>query len=482
LIGLSHHLAPIEVREKMSCPEHRLPEALHALSERPGVHEAALLFTCNRTEIYAVVAGSEPAAAYSTLKAHLAAFHNVPEELFSPYLYCKSEAEAALHLGRVASGLDSLVLGEAQILGQVRTAFRAAQSASTAGSVLNALFQQALTCGKRVQTETSLRQGSLSIGAAAVDLATRIFGDLGGARALILGAGKMSELTTRDLVSSGVKFVVVANRTYDKAVELAARLGGQAIQYDSFLEAMTNADIVISSTAAPHPILKRDMLIPVLRKRRGKPLFIIDIAVPRDVEPGVADLDNVFLYNIDDLQEVAAEGAQGRAERAQAQAERIAEEEADKLLVRLRTRAVTPVLAQLRGRADQMADSRLALLRARLGPISDRDWETIAVQFRSLANELVLAPTLRLKREAHETGLPGAEAPLYDLANAARELFSLPDEGSPTPEPVAEALARPSAVNAEAGKAEGEKGKRAGTEITAEKDGVPADSLLEVGS
>ena len=413
-----------------------LPGALRALVARPGVHEAVLLFTCNRTEIYAVVAGSEPEAAFATLRSHLSAFHDVPESVFSPYLYCRTQSDAALHLARVASGLDSLVVGVAQILGQVRAALRAAQGASTVGALLHALFQQALTCGKRVQTETSLRQGSLSIGAAAVDLATRIFGDLTGARALILGAGKMSELTTRDLVSSGVQFVMVANRTYEKAVELAAQLGGQAIHYDSFPDAMITADIVISSTAAPHPILRRDMLTPILRKRKGKPLFLIDIAVPRDIEASVADLDNVFLYNIDDLQEVAAEGARGRAERAQAQAEAIAEEETARVLARLRTRAVTPVLADLRGHFDQMAESRLAVLRSRLGALSDREWAAIALHFRSFANELVLAPTLRLKREATETTASSDEAPRYDLASAARELFGLVENLTPDPFPM----------------------------------------------
>ncbi len=425
LVGLSHHLAPIEVRERLTCPEAKLPAALKALASRPGVHEAVLLFTCNRTEIYAVIAGADPDAAFAALRKHLSTFHEVPESLFAPYLYCRTQPDAALHLARVASGLDSLVLGEAQILGQVRTALRAAQEAASVGALLHALFQQALTCGKRVQTETSLRQGSLSIGAAAVDLATRIFGDLKGARALILGAGKMSELTTRDLVSSGVKFVMVANRTYGKAVELAAQLGGQAIQYESFPEAMVTADIVISSTAAPHPIVRREMLAPILRKRKGKPLFLIDIAVPRDIEASVGDLDNVFLYNIDDLQEVAAEGARGRAEKAQAQAEAIAQEETARLLARLRTRAVTPVLAELRGHVDQIAENRLAVLRSRLGPISDREWDAIALQFRSFANELVLAPTLRLKREATETGASSDSAPQYDLASAARELFGL---------------------------------------------------------
>lgn len=433
LVGLSHHHAPIDVREKLSCPETKLQDALVTLASRPGVQEAVLLFTCNRTEIYAVVGAADAETAFGVLRAHLSSFHNVPEHLFSSYLYCKTHTDAALHLARVASGLDSLVLGEAQILGQVRTALRAAQSASTTGGTLTALFQQALTSGKRVQTETTLRQGTLSIGAAAVELATRIFGKLSGARALILGAGKMSELTTRDLVTSGVKFVMVANRTYEKAVELAGRLGGEAIQYEGFLDAMVSADIVISSTAAPHPILRRDMLTPILRKRRGKPLFLIDIAVPRDIEPGVADLENVFLYNIDDLQEVAAEGARGRAERAQAQAEAIAEEEAAKFLARMRTRAVTPLLSQLRGQADRMAEDRLALLRSRLGALSARDWETISTHFRSLANELVLAPTLRLKREAHEAVDVGAPTPQYDLPAAARELFGLDEDASALP-------------------------------------------------
>ena len=453
LVGLSHHLAPIEVREQLSCPEHKLPAALQALFSRAGVQEAVLLFTCNRTEIYAAVSEADPEAAFAILRSHLAAFHNVAETLFSPYLYCKTQAETALHLARVASGLDSLVLGEAQILGQVRSAFRAAQEASTAGSLLNALFQQALTCGKRVQTETSLRQGSLSIGAAAVELATRIFGDLGGARALILGAGKMSELTARDLVSGGVPFVMVANRTYEKAVELATRLGGEAIQYGDFPDAMLTTDIVISSTAAPHPILTREILAPILRRRRGKPLFLIDIAVPRDIEAAVADLDNVFLYNIDDLQEVAAEGARGRAERGQAQAEAIAEDEAAKFLTRLRTRSVTPVLTQIRGRADRMVEDRLPLLRTRLGAISDRDWEVIAVQFRSLANELVLAPTLRLKREAMDQN-SASGPPQYDLAAAARELFGLPADAEPSGATLGDAPASVGPAGGSAGAAE----------------------------
>ena len=429
LVGLSHHHAPIEVRERFSYPEHVLPGALRAVLSCPGIREAAILSTCNRTELYALVSAPEQSGAFAALRQLLSQYHAVPEPAFAPYLYCKAEHEAALHLTRVASGLDSLVLGEAQILGQVRTALRFAQAEGAAGSAIHALFQQAMTGGKRVQSETDLRRGSLSIGHVAVELASRIFGNLKNASALILGAGKMSELTAKDLVSNGVKFVVVANRTYEKAVELAERLDGKAIRYDSFLDALLTADIVIASTASPHPILTREMLNPVVRKRRGKPLFIIDIAVPRDVDPDVANLENVFLYNIDDLQEVAAEGARGRAETAKTQAEQIALEEAARFLTRYRTRAVAPIISELRSQLDGMAKSRLEILRSRLGDLPERDWKIIATQLESLASEVALQPILRLKAEASKSSATQEETLHYDLATAARELFGL-KEGS----------------------------------------------------
>ena len=432
LVGLSHHHAPIEVRERFTYPEHALPGALRAILDCPGVQEATILSTCNRTEIYALVATPELQDAYSRLREHLADYHSVPQQAFIPYLYYLADQEVSLHLTRVAAGLDSLVLGEAQILGQVRTALRAAQKEETAGSAINSLFQQAMTGGKRVQAETGLRQGSLSIGHVAVELASRIFGDLSNASALILGAGKMSELTAKDLVSSGVRLVVVANRTYDKAVELAGRLGGKAIKYDTFLESLVSADIVISSTAAPRPILTREMLLPVIRKRRGKPLFLIDIAVPRDIDPDVANLDNVFLYNIDDLQEVAAEGTRGRTEKAKLHAEQIVAEESARFLTRYRTRAVAPVISELRSHLDTLAQSRLEILRSRIGEVSERDWKLIVAQMEALASEVALQPILRLKEEANRIGKLPEETPRYDLATAARELFAL-KEGVATP-------------------------------------------------
>lgn len=439
LVGLSHHQAPIAVRERLSCAEHALPDALAAVLACQGVLEAALLSTCNRMELYVVVEGSDLAAHYARLTRHLASYHQVPEAHFAPHLYCRAEQEVAEHLLRVAAGLDSLVLGEAQILGQVRNALRAAQETGTAGSALTALFQQAIASGKRVQTETGLGRGAFSVGHAAVDLAKSIFADLSHASVLILGAGKMSELTSRHLVENGVRFVVVANRTHEKAQAMAARFGGKAIHYDTFPEELVTADIVISSTAAPHPIVTRELLLPILRRRRGKPLFLIDIAVPRDVEPEVARLDNVFLKNIDDLQEVVAEEASGRQAEAE-KARLIAAEETEKFLAWYRGREAAPVIAQLRERLEQLRQDELTLLRSQLGSLSEREWQRIEAAMRSLTNKIAREPILRLKRAGENAGQ--AEDGHYDLLTAAREIFGLTEEGTaslslaPSEEPI----------------------------------------------
>ncbi|HLK58241.1 MAG TPA: glutamyl-tRNA reductase [Chthonomonadaceae bacterium] len=424
LVGLSHHRAPIEVRERLSCSEARITDALASLAALPGVSECAVLSTCNRMEVYSVVEGMEVGEAYAALSQHLSTFHETPQEAFEDYLFRQSDQDAASHLLRVASGLDSLVLGEAQILGQVRGALRAAQDARTGGSILSRLFQQALACGKRVQQETALGRGAFSIGHAAVELASRIFA-LPDATVLILGAGKMSELTARHLVSNGVRVVFVANRTYERAQTLADRLGGQAIHYDRFPETLVKADIVISSTASPHFVLHRDMVQPVMKKRRGNPLFLIDIAVPRDIDPEVGDLDNVFLYNIDDLQAVVADEAKGRAAEA-AKAENLVGEETAKFIAWYRAREAAPVITLLKAQMDQIAQRRLEMLRPKLSSISERDWQTIETHLRSLMNEAVREPILRLKRAQNEAqNGSGSDGAQYDLLAAAREIFGL---------------------------------------------------------
>jgi glutamyl-tRNA reductase len=421
LAGLSHHSAPIEVRERLSLAEHELPHALEALRACRDVREAVILSTCNRMELYVVFEG-DATQAESTVHRHLALFHNVPEWEFAPHLYFRSGQACVQHLLRVASGLDSLVLGEAQILGQVRSALRAGQQAESAGSVLNGLFQQALTTGKRTQSETGLSRGAFSIGHAAVDLARSIFDDLTRATVLILGAGKMSELTARHLRQSGVQFVMVANRTYDKAARVAAQLGGQAIHYETFPDALLQSDIVIASTAAPHPILKREMLLPVLKKRRGKPLFLIDIAVPRDIAPDVGDLENVFLFNIDDLQTVVEEDARTRGEEARI-AEGIVAEETERFLAWLRTREATPVIEAMTAKLERIRQEEFAVLRQKLGNLSEREWQAIEAATRAMMRKAGRDPLLRLKREQEER----RGETQYDLLQAAQELFALGD-------------------------------------------------------
>ncbi len=427
LVGISHHEAPIELRERLSCAPHALGGALSHLSGCPGVAEGVILSTCNRMEVYAAVHGANVEDAYHALTQHLAAFHKLPEAAFEARLYCKFEADATAHLLRVSGGLDSLVLGEPQILGQVKAALKAAQTAGSCGPILSKLFTFALAAGKRIRAETGLGKGGFSIGHAAVGLAQRILDDFSRARVLILGAGKMSEVTAAHLKRNGVQFVVVANRTFDKAVSLAQRLGGQAIQYDQFLDEMVRADIVISSTAAPHPILRREMLAPVMKKRRGKPLFLIDIALPRDIDPDVNGLENVYLRNIDDLQEYMAQDARARAGEV-AQAEQIVTAETASFLTWLRHRGAVPIIASLRSHLDDMTQERLDILRARLGTVNERDWQIIETQMRALMDQVALEPTRRLKR-AMQTPHPDAPKPAqYDLLEATRELFGLEEE------------------------------------------------------
>lgn len=425
LVGLSHHIAPIAVRERVNCSDVQLPAALLAASECAGVREVVILSTCNRMEIYALVDAPHLHAAYGRIIRHLAGHHRVPETELTPYLYTLHEQETVLHLMRVTAGLDSLVLGEAQILGQVKAALRSAQTAGAIGSTLTGLFQQSLSAGRRTQSETGLGKGAFSIGHAAVDLAGKVFGELSHASVLILGAGKMSEVTARHLRTSGVSTVLVANRTYARAEALALKLGGRAIQYDAFPDELRRADIVIASTAAPHPIITRSTLAPVLRKRRGNPLILIDIAVPRDIDTDVLSLDNVFLYNIDDLQAVVAQEAQGRHSEV-GRAENIIAEECSKFLNWYRTREAAPVITLLRQKLEQIREEELVLLRSQLPGLTEREWQKVEAGFRSMSTKFTREPILRLKRETAGALPPGdSEAQTYDLLTATKEIFNL---------------------------------------------------------
>ncbi len=327
LVGLSHKTAPVELRERLAFPEGRQAEVLKDLQGRTGIEEAVILSTCNRTEIYAV---SDAPDAPDRIAAFLSWAREISIEELGDKLYRHGEPESVLHLLRVAAGLDSLVVGESEVLGQVGAAYRTAAAAGMTRRSLHVLFQRALAAGRAAREETEIGRGSLSVGSVAVDLAEKIFGSLTGRTVLILGAGKISGLTAKHLASRGASAILVANRTFEKAQELAREHGGQAVRFDEWTTYLDKADIVISSTAAPRPIVTRETLSPALDRRGHRPIFLIDVAVPRDIDPDVERLDGVFLYNIDDLDGIVQEHAGARAQ-AVAKAEALVRREADRI-------------------------------------------------------------------------------------------------------------------------------------------------------
>lgn len=417
VVGLNHRTAPVELRERLTFRDTTLPRALRILRGRPSVSEAVVLSTCNRTEIYAAVDHVDHGRGITQF---LSEFHNIPVSDFAEHVYVYHDVEAIRQLFRVASGLDSLVLGEPQIVRQVRDAFASAAEAECTGTLTDGLFRSAIATARRARTETNIGKGGFSVGHAAVDLARSIFGTLGGTTVLVLGAGKMSELTARHLVAAGAKFVLVANRTHEKAVQLAERLGGRAIRYDDFPETMATADVVISSTAAPHHVVTRQTLTPVLRKRRGHPLFLIDIAVPRDIEPAVADMENVFLYDIDDLQDVVSDMARERGAEALS-ATAIVDEETQRFAAWWRSLDAGPLASQLAKKQNEIRAAELQRLHAQLGDVSDRDWAHIEAATRTMMNRVLREAITRLKHEMAED----SDEATYTLADAARELFGL---------------------------------------------------------
>jgi glutamyl-tRNA reductase len=303
VIGLSHHSSPVALRERFAFAEARVPAALQVLRTSRVAEEAVILSTCNRVEIYAVTA-LEPAAAFEALRQFLATCHNYSDPL-TDEIYSYGEPQSVHHLFKVACGLDSMVLGETEILGQLKKAYDLALQHGHTGGRLNKAFQRAFNVAKHIRTETNIQRGSVSVGSVAVELAEKIFSRLSDRDVMVIGAGDTSEKTARALLSRGARSIIVTNRSYDKAVLLAGQLGGRAIAFDDWTEEFQNIDIVISSTSAPHYVLDRARLEPVMKLRRNRPLLLIDIAVPRDIEPEVNFMENVFLYNVDDLQSIA---------------------------------------------------------------------------------------------------------------------------------------------------------------------------------
>ena len=312
VLGLSHHSAPVTLRERFAFAEARVPAVLQLLRDSKIVEEAVILSTCNRVEIYAATSLDAPKA-FTELKEFLLKCHDYRDPL-NDELYALGEPQSIQHLFKVASGLDSMVLGETEILGQLKKAYEVALGGGFTGGRLNKIFQRAFNVAKHIRTETNIQRGSVSVGSVAVELAEKIFSSLRDRDVMIIGAGDTGEKTARALISRGARSVLVSNRSKERAIELAAELGGRAVDFNDWSKEFTKVDIVISSTSAPHYILDRVKLEPLMKARRNRPLLLVDIAVPRDIEPEVNFLENVYLYNIDDLQAIADDYLKQRQE------------------------------------------------------------------------------------------------------------------------------------------------------------------------
>lgn len=415
MVGLSHKTAPIEIREKLTFPAHRQEEALRLLTSGSEVAEAVILSTCNRTEIYAVTTSEEGGA--EAVIGFMADYHDLDLHDLVHYLYISRGEACVRHLFRVVASLDSMVVGEAQILGQVKEAYDHAFEHGACGRVFNKLFRLSFEVGKRARSETDIGENAVSISYAAIELAKKVFDSLAGRTVLVVGAGKMSELTAKHLLANGVHSVLVANRTYERAVELADRFRGEAIRYDDLFVRMRDADIVISSTAATHYVIDKAQVAPVMKSRHGHPLFLIDIAVPRDIDPAVNTLPNVFLYDIDDLNGVVSSNLEERMREAR-RVELIIEEELDSFEAWLESMEVVPTVAAIRAHAEAIRQAELERALKRLGGLSEKELATVQALSEAIVNKMLHAPTTRLKQAAGEKdGLVYIEA--------ARHLYGL---------------------------------------------------------
>jgi glutamyl-tRNA reductase len=396
LLGLNHKTTPVEIRERFSFTEGAMKRALAALVDGSVIEESMILSTCNRTEIYS--SGPSVHEILEKQRNLLATSGNVTFCSFRDYLYESLDREAAKHLFEVACGLDSMILGEGQILGQVKKSFSAAQTLGFTGKVLNKLFDAAIRSGKKARRETAICQGACSISHAVVELAKMIFGDLAHCRTLLVGAGEMSELTVKLLIGAGVKLVIVANRTIERAREIAALHGGQAVTFENLALHLGQADVVISSTAAPHYVLTREKIASTMKARQGRPLFLVDIAVPRDIEPSAGDIANVYLYNIDDLQEVADKNLLRRRDEI-FKVKKIINEESASFTCFLQSRDVVPAIKSLREYFEETARAELELIVSK-NSLTAHDKQLLKSFTASLLQKLLHGPTIRLKEMA----------------------------------------------------------------------------------
>ncbi len=397
VVGLNHRTAPVEVREKLSFSEDSLPKHLEKLTSSKTLRGCIILSTCNRTEVYAAVLDVDKGL--TKIREYLAKCCRTDISELKNYLYTYTLFDVITHLFRVASGLDSMILGETQILGQVKTAYQASCEQGATNRVLNTLFQQAIEVGKKVRTDTAIDRNAVSISYAAVELAKQIFGGLDGRSILVVGAGKMSELTAKHLVANGVSGVVVSNRSFDKAVVLAEQFEGKAIRFDELFDHMAATDIVISATAATHCIIERPDMEKVMKRRNGRKIFVIDIAVPRDVDPLAGKVEGVSLFDIDDLQNVIDQNLEHRKKEA-AKAEKIIQDEIAEFWKWLSTQFVTPTVSALKNRGEEIRQKEMTRAFNRLGNITEHEKKVISSMANSIVNQLLHDPVMQLKHYA----------------------------------------------------------------------------------
>ena len=400
LVGISHKTAPVEVRERLAIADDRLASALRAAAALPDISETFILSTCNRVEIF-VRAQSDEGNVSLLLAQFLARFQQRDFAEIEPYLYHYRQREAIRHMFRVAGSLDSMIVGESQILGQVKTAYALARTAGTLGGALDEVLSRSLAVAKRIRTETGIASSAVSVSYAAVELARKIFGSLDGKHVLVIGAGKMSALAAKHLLNGGASSILVTNRTPERADELAALLHGRAIPFEQLFEYAARCDIVISSTGAPHFIIRKSDAQRMLAERRNKPMFFIDIAVPRDIDPEINSMDNLFLYDIDDLQKVVNANLKERLREAE-RGEEIAESEVEKLVRRLKTLDVVPTIVELQGHLEQIRKNEMARLNSQLGSLSEEQRAAIDSLTKGMVNKILHSPISHLKNLAQQ--------------------------------------------------------------------------------
>jgi glutamyl-tRNA reductase len=399
VLGVTHKTANVEIREKLAFNGPKLEEGIFALRKIPEVREAAVLSTCNRVELYTCVHNASSAA--DDIKDFLSAFHSLPRPEFEKSLFVHNGEDAIRHVFRVSSSLDSMVVGEPQILGQIKDAFEFALGKKTTGVLLNKLMKKAISTAKRVRTETRIAENAVSISFAAVELAKKIFTDLAGRSFMLLGAGEMAELAARHLMNNGVQDVMVVNRTYERGCELAREFNGKPVKFEDFLHELVHTDIIICSTGAPSYVLLKDQMHKVMKERRNRPVFIIDISVPRNIDPEINKLDNVYLYDVDDLQEVVDTNIHGRKIEAD-KAEKIIDEEVEKFLRWMSSLDSVPTIVALRQKADEIKSDEIVKLKSKIPDLDEEKLKAVEYMATAIINKLIHPPTVALKEDTED--------------------------------------------------------------------------------